>query len=208
MKHTNFAYCSGIDYDYERSGCTCNDYPCRCTTIEHTWINKITPSDVIKNIMPKKMTELEKYCFDRLCYINKIYDKDYYEINVCSGYYGEEIDSIYFENEEKVLEEFSNLQSLSDAKKILRILELEYGYVLKSIENARSVTITEVNKNDIVFPQEEYHCKLEKDVVESYSDYNLPRCVVIKQGFKYKIIDGYHRATACSKDKIKVVVVE
>ena len=207
MKHTDLAW-NGVDYDYERSGCTCNDWPCRCTTIEHSWINEINTNDVIKNLMPNKITELEKYCFDRLCYINKVYDKDYYEINICPGYYGEEVDGVYFENEEKVLEEFSKLQNLSDLKKILRILELEYGYVLKSIENSNSITIDEIDKNDIIFPQEEYHRKLEKEVIEAYTNYDLPRCVVTKQGSKYKIIDGYHRATACLSDKIKIIIIE
>ena len=61
MMRTDLAW-NGIEYDYERSGCTCNDWPCRCTTIENTWIeniniNKVMSAILIRNFKSKNLTE-------------------------------------------------------------------------------------------------------------------------------------------------------
>ena len=81
FEKTNLIYI--VDYDYDRSGCTCNDYICRCTTITHTWIENINICEVVDELYRKYAisdSDIDKYCFDRICYVFKIYDKDNYYI--------------------------------------------------------------------------------------------------------------------------------
>ena len=40
-----------VDYDYERSACTCDEpYVCRCTTIERAWVESINVKLVIASL--------------------------------------------------------------------------------------------------------------------------------------------------------------
>lgn len=215
MSKTDLSY-SGVEYGYERSECICNDWPCRCTTIRNTWIENIDINKVMTELLhnnfikTNKLTEIDLYCFDRICRVNDIWDKYLYDIEVCPGYYGEEIHGAFFGNEEKVVSEFDELLKLnSDIDKIKYILELEYGYVIDSIANCHNIIIVNCSPKLVVYPQREYYHRLEKEVVESYKDYNIPCAVCKKSGDKYLIIDGYHRIAA-NKDKenIEIIVID
>lgn len=206
---------NGVEYDYERSQCTCNDWPCRCTTIESKWIedisiNKVMSAILIRNFKSKNLTEIDLYCFDRICRVNNIWDKECYEIEVVPGYYGEEIDGVFFENEENVVFEFDKLLTLkNDIDKIKYILELEYGYVIDSVKNCCNVSIIDCDSKLVISPQQEYYHRLEKNVVESYKDYEIPRAVCKKNGDKYLIVDGYHRVAANkNKESIEIIVID
>ena len=109
FERTNLQY--EVDYDYQRSECTCNAYEdgdyCRCTTIERAWVESINVKLVIKKLYDKYCkdhSDINEYCFDRICSAFKIYDKDYYEVESCGGYYGEEIEGVYFYNESKIVD--------------------------------------------------------------------------------------------------------
>jgi hypothetical protein len=43
--------------------------------------------------------------------------------------------------------------------------------------------------------------------VESYKDYTLPRGIVLEKDGKYRLIDGYHRVSACNKSDNMLVIV-
>lgn len=214
MKRTDLSY-SGIEYDYERSGCICHDWPCRCTVILNTWIENININKIMTELLRNHfknndLTEIDLYCFDRICRVNDIWDEGSYEIEVCPGYYGEEINGVFFDNEEMVVSEFEKLLTLnSDVDKIKYILELEYGYIIESISDCNNVSIIDCDPALVISPQKEYYHKLEKDVVESYKDYKIPCAVCKKNGDKYFIIDGYHRVAA-NKDKesIEIIVID
>lgn len=211
---TNLAW-SGVEYDYERSQCTCHDWICRCTTIESAWVEDIDINTVMSCLLidhfPREdLTEIDLYCFDRICRMNNIWDKEYYEIKTCPGYYGEEIDGVFFLMEEKVIADFNKLITLkNDIDKIKYVLELEYGYVIESIDDCRNVAVIDCDPKLIVAPQQEYYHRLKNDVVESYKDYKIPCSVCKKNGDKYLIIDGYHRVAA-NKDKesIEIIVID
>ena len=70
MERTDLSY-SGVEYDYERSGCICHDWPCRCTTIQNTWIESININKVMTEFLHNNfikinnLTEIDLYCFDR-----------------------------------------------------------------------------------------------------------------------------------------------
>ena len=191
FEKTNLQY--EVDYDYDRSACTCNAYEnddyCRCTTIERAWVEAVNVKLVIKKLYNKycmEHSEIDEYCFDRICSAFRIYDKDYYEVESCWGYYGEEVDGVYFENEEKIVDAYNKILELSsDIEKIKYILELEYGYLIDRVKYTTSAKIAIVKPEKIILPQQEYFMKLSKEVIEEYKDRKLPVAVCIKNKDMY-----------------------
>jgi hypothetical protein len=212
---TNLQY--DVDYDYERSACICNAYArddyCRCTTIGRAWIESIDTERVIDTLYNKycgKPSKINEYCFDRICVALKIYDKENYEIETCGGYYGEEIEGVFFEKEEEIVSAYNELLKLeSDIEKIKYCLKLEYQYLIERVANKTSAHIEEIYTKDIVLPQTEYFVRLSKEVIEEYKNRKLPVAVCIKDGDKYVLIDGYHRFAA-NKDwnAVEIIVLE
>lgn len=222
FERTNLQYT--VDYDYDRSQCTCNAYEdgdyCRCTTIERAWVESINIKEVIDKLYTKyckEHSEINEYCFERICVAMKIYDKDYYEVESCPGYYGEEIGGVYFEKEEELVNTYNELLTLgSDIEKIKYVLELEYGYLLDRVKFKTSAKVEEVDTEKIKLPQQEYFVKLSKEVIEDYKNRKLPVAVCIKEKDRfydvfdtYTLIDGYHRFVA-NKEKatMKIIVLE
>jgi hypothetical protein len=221
FEKTNLQY--DVEYDYERSQCTCDAYErgdyCRCTYIERSWVESIDVKAVVNKLYRQcaDKSEINEYCFDRICSAFKIYDKDYYEVESCGGYYGEEICGVYFEDEEKIVEAYTELIKLgSDLEKIQYVLKLEYSYLIDRLMYVTSATIAEVDTEKIKLPQKEYFVKLSKEVIEDYRDRKLPVAVCIKNKDRfhdaydtYTLIDGYHRFVA-NKDRAtnKIIVLE
>ena len=211
MKKTNLQY--EVEYDYERSGCTCSDYICRCTTIEKAWVETIYIDSVVNKLYKKfcmEPSEVNEYCFDRICRALRIYDKDLYEVETGGGYYGEEVYGVYFDNEKQIYNACAVLTDLSsDIEKIKYVLNMEYGYLIDRVANTAYATIEKVATDKIELPQMEYFVKLSKEVIEDYKDRKLPVAVCIKNEDKYILIDGYHRWVANKdRDSISIVVLE
>lgn len=220
FEKTNLQY--EVDYDYDRSPCTCDadeqgDY-CRCTTIERAWVETINVKQVINKLYNrhcKEHSEINEYCFDRICSALKIYDKDYYEVESCPGYYGEEIGGVYFENEEKIVNAYNKLLEFeTDIEKIKYILELEYGYLLDRVQIKTVARIELVSTDTIRLPQQEYFMKLDKEVIKDYKNRNLPVAVCIKEKDRYIeafdryiLIDGYHRFVANKDRQMNEIIV-
>lgn len=213
FRKTNLSWI--VDYDYDRSGCTCGAKfgICRCTTITNTWISKVNVREVVKELYRyhgRDDSEIDKYCFDRICYALKIYDEDAYEVETGGGYYGEEVYGVYFGDEEKIIKAYNELFSLtSDLEKILHCLKLEYGYLLDCMKDVSSTYIAEVSVNEIILPQMEYFKKVDKNIIEEYKNRDLPIAVCIRYGDKFRLIDGYHRFVA-NKDmeRVSIIVLE
>lgn len=215
FERTNLQY--EVDYDYQRSECTCDAYErgdyCRCTTIDRAWVESINVKLVIRKLYKKYSTEqsgINEYCFDRICATFKIYDKDCYEVESCGGYYGEEIGGVYFEKESQIVDAYLQVLNFeSDIEKIKFVLELEYGYLLNKIKNSTVAYISTVYTRAIDLPQQEYFVKLNKDIIEDYKNRKLPIAICTECGGRYKLIDGYHRFVA-NKDREtnKIIVLE
>lgn len=202
-----------VEYDYERSTCHCSEAICRCTTIENAYIESVNVNNVINELYRKyckAASAIDTYCFDRLCSIYEIYDKYCYNIDIGGGYYGEEVYGVYFENEEQLIKAYNEvLTQETDIEKIKYCLELEYSYLIDSVEVATTATIVDVSTKDIHLPQKEYFIKLNKEVIEEYKNRSLAVAVCTKDGDKYRLIDGYHRFIA-NKDRAtnKIIVLE
>ncbi len=215
FKRTNLQWV--VDYDYDRSACTCEAYErgdyCRCTTIEHAWIDNVNVNEVIRKLYEthsRTDSDIDAYCFDRICSAFKIYDKDYYEFETCGGYYGEEVDGVYFENEEKIFNAYYEVIALeTNIEKIKYCLKLEYNYLIDRVESASFAHILKIAPSAIRLPQTEYFIKLENSVIEDYKDRKLPVAICVRDEKCYRLIDGYHRYIANKdRDKVDIVVLE
>jgi hypothetical protein len=213
FEKTNLQY--DVEYDYERSACTCDAYErgdyCRCTTIERAWVESINVKLIVNKLYKKycqEHSEINEYCFDRICSALRIYDKNLYEVETCGGYYGEEIDGVYFENEEELVSAYNELLKLeSDIEKIKYCLNLEYGYLIDKVKNATLAYIHNIHTGLIKLPQQEYFMRLSREVLEGYRDRKLPVAVCIKNEDKYVLIDGYHRFIANKDKNINNIIV-
>lgn len=206
LSSKNWKYQVSYDYDSDNSGCTCTDY-CRCGRIINVKINHVPNPWEIVNIFYEKESKLAKYCIDRILTCLKIYLPDQWDVNICSGYYGEEVGSVRLRNGNTFEGKIQELLSLkNDTERIRYALNLEYGFLLDSIKNV-DWTVIKVAKSEIVFPQDTYVKKLDSLSVDQYRKYPFARGIVLSDGDRYKVVDGYHRLSAApSKGKFDVVV--
>lgn len=201
-----------VDYDYDRSQCTCNDYICRCTTIHRAWVERVHVKEVVAKLYTahsKSKSDVDKYCFDRICHHFEIFDKELYDVETGCGYYGDEVYGVYFDNEKKIVDAYNELLTLeTDIDKIKHCLKLEYGYLLDCIINSSYATISEVPTTLIRLPQREYTRKVSRHIIEDYQNSELPIAVCIKDYDGYRLIDGYHRFAANSNaDKVNIIAL-
>lgn len=215
FKQTDLKYV--LDYDYDRSSCHCHAYErgdyCRCTSIINFKLTSVGVKEVVKKFYDKYHrtdSVIDAYCFDRICHEFKIYDTTKYEPKYCAGYYGEELEGIYFEDEKQIVDSYIELLNLkTDIEKIQYCLMLEYGYLIESVSNAISCHVETVLTANVVPPQVEYFIKVDKNSIDSYTNRVLPVAVCIKDGTRYKIIDGYHRFVANkSRENLDIIVIE
>ena len=204
-----------VDYDYDRTPCTCGAEfgICKCTKIINAHVDNLDARSVVEELYHKHNrtnSDIDKYCFDRICYAFNIYDEDFYEVETAWGYYGEEVEGVWFDNEEKVFDAYYELLTLNtDLEKIQYCLKLEYEYLIDCVESATSAAIIEVSPNNIRLPQTEYFIKIDKNVIEEYKDRDLPIAVCIRDGNYYRLIDGYHRYVANKeRNNVNIVILE
>ena len=162
-------------------------------------------SDFSRCVRSEEFLNLTKFFF---CSVLKIYNKDYYEVETCGGYYGEEIEGVYFENEKKVVEAFNEVLAFdNDVEKIKFVLELEYGYLLDKVKNAKVAYIQPMATKIIDLPQHEYFVKLDREVIDGYKNRKLPIAVCTECGGRYKLVDGYHRFVANKERATNQIIV-
>jgi len=194
---------SGVEYDYEThhdceaAGC---GWICRCGKITRTWVESVNINEIVHYLCDKGLLKIDRYCVDRILTINHIYDKDLWEITTRSGYYGEEISSVWIEDAigEKCDNEIEEILSLEDDEKLRFVLVLEYGYLLDSLQNKKFKEIC-IDVKDISFGQEEYYKKVCQKTIDRYKEYPLPRGIVVSDSNnRYRLIDGYNRCAAAT----------
>jgi hypothetical protein len=154
--------------------------------------------------------EIDLYCIDRILRINKLWDPENWDPHWSSGYYGDEVDSIEISDVvyQKIYTDIDHILSLPNLKeKIEYILILEYGYLLEKIKT-RNYEVIEVNKSDIIFGQDFYRKKVDKEL-EYYTDnhFDLIKGVCLLDDGKWRVIDGYHRLLSSKKDKVKIISI-
>lgn len=190
-----------VECDYVRGNWQYDDGYGRDTTIEDAHVTDIPVHKVIDALKDKHfhvLNEIDDYCFDRLCISLGVYIPSNYEIEICPGYYGEEIEAIFFEGEEELVNKFEKILNMTNtADKLKYVLCEEYGYLLETIEDVSEASVQAVPKNKIYIPNKEYYRKLQCDAIKAYEGYDKALAVcTCDSDTIYRVIDGYHRMAA------------
>jgi hypothetical protein len=153
--------------------------------------------------------DINRYTIDRVLRKYKVWEPDYYTVEVCGGYYGQEIEGVFLSQNiaSKIEEELNIAFSIDDLSgRVEYLLGLEYGSLLPDLEHCH-YEIIEIDKTEINFGSISHHSKVKKKDLEFYSDKNYKgiRGLVKFVDGKYRLIDGYHRVHTTAGHKVKVL---
>lgn len=212
-KFLSYGYSGVIDYDYDRSLCECDpdtyDY-CRCTEIIaqrlHSFSKNNFSIEIIKIVKKNygSLSEIDLYCLSKLLQFQNISTEDF-ELNICGGYYGEEINGLLFSKKDEIQSKIEELITLSEIEKIKFVLKLEYGYLLPILENISEASVETRKVENIQSRFSDpysYHKMI--DCSEFYGEnYTYPRAIL----FGNILIDGNHRMLEAKKLNLTEVPV-
>jgi hypothetical protein len=230
---TNFRYHTDYDYndyiDCSSYGCD-EEGICRCGTIENAHVISVNiPSVVVEihnnyfdnslatkrnstinSILGGVSKEIDIYTIDRILRINKAYEPTNWEVQVCGGYYGQEIDDIILEDSvaQKIEEQLDKAFSIIDlSERVEYLLMLEYGKILPELEN-RQYSIETIERDSIIFGSDEHYRKVNTKSLDHYSDKNYQgiRGVALVKDDRFRLIDGYHRSSTSENMKIQLLI--
>jgi hypothetical protein len=230
---TNFRYHTDYDYndyrDCDAYGCN-EEGICRCGTIEDAHVISVKiPSMVdeiyanyfddtlaskrnstINSILGGVSKEIDIYTIDRILRINKAYEPTNWEVQVCGGYYGEEIDDIILDDStaRKIENELDKAFDIIDlTERIEYLLMLEYGEILPTLQD-RKYSIETVERDSIIFGSDEHYRKVNTKSLDHYSDKNYTgiRGIALVKDDRYRLIDGYHRSSTSENIKIQLLI--
>ena len=228
----NFKYCTDYDFDTHTDchnhGCD-DEGICRCGTIEDAHVVSVNISHMvseiksayfdnskssqrnskINSVLGNITEEIDTYTIDRILRINGAFETSNWEVQVCGGYYGQEIDDIILEDSiaTKIENQLSAAFDITDlTKRIEYLLTLEYGYILPELKDCKYEVDT-VLRDKVIFGSEGQYRKVATEKLPHYSDKNYDsfRGIVIPKSDQYRLIDGYHRCFASENMKIKVL---
>ena len=229
----SFKYHTNYDYDAYRNcdahGCD-EEGICRCETLENAHVLTVDiPSIVnevynsifdnslsskrnstINSILGGVSKEIDIYTIDRILRINKAYEPTNWEVQVCGGYYGQEIDDVLLENSvaQKIENQINEALSIIDlTPRIEYLLMLEYGSILPALQG-RQYSIETVERDSIIFCSDEHYRKVNTKSLDHYSDknYNGIRGIALVKDNRYRLIDGYHRSSTSENIKIQLLI--
>lgn len=229
----SFNYQTNYDYDAYRDcnahGCD-EEGICRCTTLENAHVvtvniplmtDKIYNSifdnslsskrnSTINSILGGVSKEIDIYTIDRILRINKAYEPTNWEVQVCGGYYGQEIDDVLLENPvaQKIEDQINEAFSIIDLKsRVEYLLMLEYGEILPDLKDIQ-YSIETVERDSIIFGSDEHYRKVNTKSLDHYSDKNYTgiRGIALVKDGKFRLIDGYHRSSTSENIKIQLLI--
>jgi len=230
---TNFRYHTDYDYNDYRDcsayGCD-EEGICRCGTIEDAhvisvnipnMVNEIYANyfddtlatrrnSTINSILGGVSKEIDIYTIDRILRINKVYEPTNWEVQVCGGYYGQEIDDIILDDSvaRKVEQQLDKAFDIIDlTERIEYLLKLEYGEILPALQG-RKYSIETVERDSIIFGSDEHYRKVNTKSLDHYSDKNYTgiRGIALVKDDRYRLIDGYHRSSTSENIKIQLLI--
>jgi len=197
----NYRWCVDADYDTyrdcEANGC---DSICRCSTITNVEIESVSdPYITIKEDSGKngrwvnyKPSGIELYCIDRIKVYTGVYEKDNWDIDVCSGYYGDELGPGTFNNDDLLENRIKEMIEMdNDLDKVLFVLELEYNFTADTIKDCNTAEVISINKKDVVTRFNENGFVRKNDTKYPRDiDTKIPICIV-REGLE--LVDGNNR---------------
>jgi len=209
----NFYYVDGCDCSYNSyyacqngSNCCDNDF-CRCGTIVDAVVTSVPLMESfvhkISKIYPIE-SNLDKYAYERLSSLYGAWDHNNFSVNVCPGYYGEEIEGVSFDKAKELEEAVVKYNKLTkNRERIEYLLIAEYGSLLPIVQN-KTWRIKKLKRSEIIIGNQEHFKKVDK--IARYEKYSLPKGICIEENDKYRLIDGYHRLFASSDVELKMIV--
>ena len=229
----SFKYHTNYDYDAYRDcnahGCD-EEGICRCETLENAHVltvdipsigNEIYNSifdnslsskrnSAINSILGGVSKEIDIYTIDRILRINKAYEPSNWEVQVCGGYYGQEIDDVLLENSiaQKIEDQINEALSIIDlTSRIEYLLMLEYGNILPALQG-RQYSIETIERDSIIFGSDEHYRKVNTKSLDHYSDKNYQgiRGIALFKDGKFRLIDGYHRSSTSENINIQLLI--
>ncbi len=235
-----------IVYDCENSGCQ-DEGICRCgfitnvyiTNVDIPMISNIIYDDInsFGNSITKKRNvkldlllngygkDMDLYMIDRILRKWKVYDPNSWDVDICGGYYGQEIEDILLK--QNICDELNSeiIKALSIeplGERVEYLLKLEYNKILPELKESEwSLEIVDLDK--IIFGSEHHVKKCKKEIEKGsvkyrgyfYDDKNyntvltkLIRGVAIKKGDNYRLIDGYHRCLSTGNNRVKLLIAK
>ena len=167
-------------------------------------------NSTINSILGGISKEIDIYTIDRILRINKVYEPSNWEVQVCGGYYGQEIDDVILEDVvakkiENQLEDAFNIIDLTE--RIEFLLMLEYGNILPELKG-RKYSLETHERDSIIFGSDKHYRKVNTKNLEHYSDKNYQgiRGIALDKGDKLRLIDGYHRSSTSENRTIKLLI--
>ncbi len=231
LSEINFEYLVDCEYDSDHScdesGCN-EEGICRCGTIENARIESVNIDGIVEHIyglyFPQDKTtkrddklknllfgigaEVDKYCIDRICRTLKIWESDCWDVSVTGGYYGQEIGSVKLESINSLQTSVDKVLSFNTLKeKIDYLLICEYGNLLPELKD-KNYEIVDIPKDSIIFGSKSQLEKVSTEKLDHYDDKNYDgiRSLVIENGTKYRLIDGYHRTFTTKSKTVRAIL--
>ena len=229
----DFNYCVNYDYDgytsCSESGCD-EEGICRCSTIEDAHVVSVNITSMaekihysyydnslstkrnstINSILGGVSKEIDLYTIDRILRINKAYEPSNWEVQVCGGYYGQEIDDVilYDSVAKKIEDDIDKAFDVIDlTERIEFLLMLEYGSILPELKG-RQYSIETIERDSIIFGSDSHYRKVNTESLDHYSDRNYKgiRGIALSKGDKLRLIDGYHRSSTSENRTIQLLI--
>ena len=231
----SFKYSTDYDYDTHTDCYShgCNDEGiCRCETISNAHVTSVNISamvseiydsindsslsskrnNTINTILGGVSKEIDIYTIDRILRINKAFEPSNWEVAVCPGYYGEEIDDVTLDSSvaRKIENEINEALSIIELnKRVEYLLKLEYGHILPELEN-RQYSVESIERDSVIFGSDEHYRKVNAKSLEHYSDKNYDgiRGIALIKKDGYRLIDGYHRCSSTENRMVKLLIAK
>ena len=243
--HKNFSY-SGVtaiynsSYECDSWGCD-KEGICRCGQISDCSISDININMMVDSIysdiygdytkLSKRDEKLNQilngygkdfniYTIDRILRIKKVYKNENWDIEITSGYYGQEVGDVTIKEDlAKELELLINraLEIEDISERVNFLLFLEYGSIHNKLIGVE-YSIVEIDRDLIHYGSQSNKKSALKEIQNSlknhYNDYdskwirniNNIMGIVVTDDKMWRLIDGYHRCLSTNKKMVKVLV--
>lgn len=212
----NYQSAVNVVYDTIRDcgsyGCN-EDGICRCSRIGDITVTDICSFDMARILLEgdpsASKDKLTQYLVERL--VKLAMKPGMFMALTCSGYYGEEIESVQVDKNTPeysefmgVLEAFNRLKT--DTQRVQMILTLEYKILLPDIAKikqweVRSIPLSKIHVDSGVLSR--VSKKIVKDYVTYPPAHGVMGVVVPKGADGYRLVDGFHRYSAWTKSPPK-----
>lgn len=177
------------------------DGPChRCLKIKAT-VRNVNVVRLTEEMVNPSLDPIFQYSVNRILTYSGARDAINWIVNLCDGYYGEEIYSVKLDRDVADAVHGRLLRLAKSKNPVHEALINEYGYLLEVLKPINKWEIRSVNFEDIMFPgMEHYVARLDQHAIDDYTRHwpsEWPCGIAVKKtDHVYRLIDGQHRVTA------------